>query len=52
MGAEGTRRSTGTKGAQKKFLSTLHPNTILNPTLTLTSTPTLSLVLPLPLPLP
>ena len=47
MGAEGTRRSTGTKGAQRKFLSTLHPNTILKPTLTLAPTPTLSLVLTL-----
>ena len=31
MGAKGARRSTGTKGAQRTFLSTLHPNTILNP---------------------
>ena len=31
MGAEGARRSTGTKGAQRKILSTLHPSTILEP---------------------
>ena len=29
MGAEGTRRSMGTKGARRKIFSTLHPNTIL-----------------------
>ena len=27
----GTRRSMGTKGARRKILSTLHPNTILKP---------------------
>ena len=47
MGAEGARRSMGTKGAQRKCLSTLHPNTILNPN-PLTPTPTLSLVLTWP----
>ena len=31
MGAEGTQRSMGTKGAQRTILSTLHPNTILKP---------------------
>ena len=31
MGAEGVRRSMGTKGARRKFLSTLHPNTISEP---------------------
>ena len=31
MGAEGARRSMGTKGARRKILSTLHPNTILRP---------------------
>ena len=31
MAAEGARRSTGNKGARRKLLSTLHPNTILNP---------------------
>ena len=31
MGAEGAQRPTGTKGAQRKFLSTLQPNTILKP---------------------
>ena len=29
MGAEGARRSTGTKGAQRKLLFPLHPNTML-----------------------
>ena len=33
MGAEGTQRSMGTKGARRKILSTLHPNTILKPNL-------------------
>ena len=31
MGAEGARRSGGTKGARRKFLSTLQPNAILKP---------------------
>ena len=31
MGAKGTRRSMGTKGAQSQILSTLQPNTILKP---------------------
>ena len=31
MGAEGAQRSIGTKAAQRKILSTLHPNTILKP---------------------
>ena len=31
MGTEGAQRSTGTKGARRKFLSILHPSTILNP---------------------
>ena len=31
MGAKSTRRSMGAKGAQRKNLSTLHPNTILKP---------------------
>ena len=31
MGAKGARCSTGTKAAQRKFLSTLHPSTILKP---------------------
>ena len=31
MGAEGTQRSMGTKGARRQSLSTLHPNTILKP---------------------
>ena len=31
MGAKGERHSTGAKGAQRKILSTLHPNTILKP---------------------
>ena len=31
MGTEGAQRSEGTKGARRKFLSTLHPNTILKP---------------------
>ena len=31
MGAKGARRSMGTKAAQRKILSTLHPNTILKP---------------------
>ena len=48
MGAKGARRSMGTKASQTKLLSTLHPSTILNPTLT--PTPTLSLVLTLHLP--
>ena len=42
----------GTKGALRKFLSTLHPALSLNPTLTLAPTPTLSLLLTLPLTLP
>ena len=29
MGAKGARRSTGTKAAQRKILSNLHPSTIL-----------------------
>ena len=29
MGAKGARRSMNTKGALRKILSTLHPNTIL-----------------------
>ena len=29
MGAEGARRSMGTKGTRRKILFTLHPNTIL-----------------------
>ena len=29
MGAKGARRSMGTKATQRKFLSILHPNTIL-----------------------
>ena len=33
MGAKGTRRSMNTKGALRKILSTLHPNTILKPNL-------------------
>ena len=39
MGAKGARCSMNTKGAQRKILPTLHPNTILNPTLTLTPDP-------------
>ena len=31
MGADGVRRSMGTKGARRKILSTLPPNTILKP---------------------
>ena len=31
MGAKGTRRSMGTKAAQRKILSTLHPSTIPKP---------------------
>ena len=31
MGSEGARRSTGTKGARRTFLSTLHPYTLLKP---------------------
>ena len=31
MGAKGARRSMNTKGALRKILSTLHPNTILKP---------------------
>ena len=31
MGAEGARRSKGTKAAQRKILSTLHPSTMLKP---------------------
>ena len=52
MGAKGAQRPTGTKGARRKILSILHPNTILQPNLTLMPTPTLSLVLTLPLSLP
>ena len=33
MGAKGARRSMITKGALRKILSTLHPNTILKPNL-------------------
>ena len=33
MGAKGARRSMGIKAAQRKILSTLHPNTILKPNL-------------------
>ena len=33
VGAESARRSMGTKGTQRKNLSTLHSNTDLNPTL-------------------
>ena len=33
MGAKGARGSMNTKGALRKFLSTLHPNTILKPNL-------------------
>ena len=33
MGAKGARRSMNTKGALRKILSTLHPNTILKPNL-------------------
>ena len=55
MGTKGAQCSMNTKGALRKILSTLHPNTILNPTLTLTPTPnpqpTPNLHLPLPLPL-
>ena len=39
MGAKGARCFMNTKGAPRKILSTFHPNTILNPTLTLTPTP-------------
>ena len=31
MGAKGAQRSRGTKGARRKILSILHPNTNLNP---------------------
>ena len=31
MGTKGARRSMGTKAAQRKILSTLHPSTILKP---------------------
>ena len=31
MGAEGARRSMGTKATQRKILSTLHPSTIHKP---------------------
>ena len=51
MGAEGTRCSMGIKGAQRKILSTLHPNTILKPNPDLMPAPTLRLVLILPVPL-
>ena len=33
MGAKGARRSMDTKGALRKSLSTLHPNTISKPKL-------------------
>ena len=33
MGAKGARCSINTKGALRKILSTLHPNTILKPNL-------------------
>ena len=33
MGAKGAQRSMNTKGALRKILSTLHPNTILEPNL-------------------
>ena len=33
MGAKGARCSMNTKGASRKILSTLHPNTILKPNL-------------------
>ena len=33
MGAKGGRRSMNTKGAPRKILSSLHPNTILKPNL-------------------
>ena len=33
MGAKGAQRSMNTKGALRKILSTLHPNTILKPNL-------------------
>ena len=49
MGAEGARRSMGNKGARRKFLSTLHPNTILKPYLDPNTHPILTLHLPLAL---
>ena len=67
MGAEGVRRSMGTKGARRKMLSTWHPSTVLKPNPdptthtnpqprpTPTPTPTYPYpypYLPLPLPLP
>ena len=52
MGAKGARRSMGTKGAQRKFLSLCTPTLSSNPTLTPMPTATLSLVLTLHLPLP
>ena len=52
MGGKGARRCMGTKGAQRKILSTLRPNTILKPNRNLMPTPTLSLVLAVHLPLP
>ena len=33
MGARGARRSMNTKGALRKYLSNLHPNTTLKPNL-------------------
>ena len=33
MGAKGARCSMNTKGVLRKFLTTLHPNTILKPNL-------------------
>ena len=59
MSAKGARRSTGTKGARMKILSTLHPNTILkanpdpnahpNPKASLNPTPSVTLALALAL---
>ena len=49
MGAKGARCSMSTKGARGKFLSTLHPNTILDPTPSLVLNPPLPLALALPL---
>ena len=54
MGAKGAPCSMNTKGAQRKILSTLHPNTILKANLDSDTHPqpshlTLHLTLPLPL---
>ena len=48
MGTKGARCSMNTKGALRKILSTLHPNTILKPNLDSDAhPPTLSILLTL-----